>query len=580
MAYTLRPYQQDAVQAVIRHFRKSRAPAVVVLPTGAGKSLVIAELARLARGRVLVLTHVQELVAQNREKFASYGLESSVYSAGLGEKDVSAKVVFASVQSLARAEDRLTEPYSIVIVDECHRISQQEESQYQSLLLALRKANPELCVLGLTATPYRLDGGWIYRRHYQGTLRSTEPKPFETCIYELPIGHLIKAGYLTPPTLMDGAVASWLLCDDDEVPKLNPELRGRATALICEQLIEQAKTRQGVIIFAASVRHGREVLSRLPAGEAALLTADTPKRERQQLIDAFKAKRLKFLVNVAVLTTGFDAPHVDLIALLRRTDSVALFQQMVGRGLRLAEGKTDCLVLDYAGNGYSLYSPEVGEPRPHPDTTPVTVPCPKCGHENAFWGKTDDAGLVIEHYGRRCQGFTLDEEDDKPVQCDYRFRYKECPDCLAENDIAARECHGCGKALADPDKRLAEVLRLKDYKVLRCAGISLQAVQGKAGSHQLEVTWHDEDGETLSRRFGYDTPGQRGLFYHQFVRHHLKSPGQPLRLPDVDAVIREAHRFRHPDFVIARQEKKRYWRVIETLFDYQGRYRKADSASA
>ncbi|MBY6185881.1 DEAD/DEAH box helicase [Marinobacter hydrocarbonoclasticus] len=577
MAYTLRPYQQEAVKAVITHFRQKRTPAVVVLPTGAGKSLVIAELARLARGRVLVLTHVQELVAQNREKFDSYGLESSVYSAGLGEKDLSAKVVFASVQSLARAAGQLSEPYSIVIIDECHRISQEEETQYQSLLTALRNSNANLCVLGLTATPYRLDGGWIYRRHYQGTLRSTEPKPFDECIFELPIGHLIKSGYLTPPTMMDGAVASWLLCDEEETPKLNPELRGRATALICEQLIEQAKSRQGVLIFAASVRHGREVLALLPQQDAALLTAETPKAEREQLIDAFKQRRLKFLVNVSVLTTGFDAPHVDLIALLRRTDSVALFQQMVGRGLRLADGKADCLVLDYAGNGYSLYSPEVGEPRPHPDTTPVNVPCPKCGHDNAFWGKTDEQGVVLEHYGRRCQGFTPDE-DDKPVQCDYRFRYKECPDCLTENDIAARECHGCGKALADPDKRLAEVLRLKDYKVIRCAGLSINTVQGKQGQ-QLEITWHDEDGETLTRRFSYDTPAQRGMFYHQFVRNHLKSPGQPLRLPDLDSVMRQADRFRHPDFVIARFEKKRYWRVIETLFDYQGRFRKADSAS-
>ncbi|MBY5991948.1 DEAD/DEAH box helicase [Ferrimonas balearica] len=577
MTYTLRPYQQDAVQSVLQHFRRKRTPAVVVLPTGAGKSLVIAELARLARGRVLVLTHVQELVAQNREKFAAYGLASSLYSAGLGEKDISAKVVFASVQSLARAQEQLTEPYSIVIIDECHRIGQQEESQYQSLLATLRGANPQLCVLGLTATPYRLDGGWIYRRHYQGALRSTEPKPFDECVYELPIGQLIKGGYLTPPKMVDGAVASWLLCDEGEAPKLSPELRGRATALICEQLIEQAQSRQGVLVFAASVRHGKEVLSLLPKAQSALLTADTPKAERQALIDAFKARELKFLVNVAVLTTGFDAPHVDLIALLRRTDSVALFQQMVGRGLRLAEGKSDCLVLDYAGNGYSLYSPEVGEPRPNPDTVPVTVPCPKCGHDNAFWGKTDNEGALLEHFGRRCQGHRVDEAD-RPIQCDFRFRYKECPDCLAENDIAARECGGCGKALADPDKRLAEVLRLKDYKVLRCSGISIEGTQAKDGQPQLAITWHDEDGETLSRRFGYATPAQRGAFYHQFARAHLRSPGLPLRLPDIDAVLAQRDKFRHPDFVIARWEKKRYWRIIETLFDYQGRYRTADAA--
>ncbi|SHG98311.1 DEAD/DEAH box helicase [Ferrimonas marina] len=575
MAYTLRPYQQEAVDAVLSHFRRDRSPAVVVLPTGAGKSLVIAELARLAKGRVLVLTHVQELVAQNQEKFAAFGEHSAIYSAGLGQKDTDAKVVFASVQSLARIAKQLTEPYSIVIVDECHRISLDTDSQYQALLQQLQRVNPKLCLLGLTATPYRLDGGWIYQRHVNGTLRSQEDKPFAQCVYELPISRLIKDGYLTPPNLVDGAVASWLLPDDSgELPQVDPEFRGRATTLICQQIVEQAQSRQGVIVFAATVLHGKEILARLPKGEAALLTAETPKPERAELIARFKARELKFLVNVAVLTTGFDAPHVDLIALMRRTDSVALFQQMVGRGLRLSPGKSDCLVLDYAGNGYSLFSPEVGEPRPHPDTEPVSVPCPKCGHDNAFWGRSDDHGLVLEHFGRRCQGW----DEESSAQCDYRFRFKECPDCLTENDIAARQCQGCGKQLVDPDARLKEVLRLKDYKVLRCSGIQLEADSDKQGKPRLKVRWFDEDGDELNRAFYFDSPQQKGHFYHQFARNHLKNPGQPLRLQDRDQVLAHQHLFRHPDFVIARLEKKRFWRVIECVFDYKGRFRTADSA--
>ncbi|QIZ76368.1 DEAD/DEAH box helicase [Ferrimonas lipolytica] len=577
MAYTLRPYQQDAVDAVVKHFRKHRAPAVVVLPTGAGKSLVIAELARLAKGRVLVLTHVQELVAQNQEKFAAFGEYSTIYSAGLGQKDRSAKVVFASVQSLAQISDKITEAYSIVIIDECHRISLTDDSQYQRLLARLGQLNPRLCVLGLTATPYRLDSGWIYQQHINGTVRSTEPKPFRDCVFELPIGQLIKQGFLTPPTMVDGAVASWLLPNEEgELPQVNPELRGRATTLICQQIIEQAQQRQGVIIFAATVRHGEEVLTQLPTAQAALLTAKTSKAERAELIEQFKLKKLKYLVNVAVLTTGFDAPHVDLIALMRRTDSAALFQQMVGRGLRLAEGKTDCLVLDYAGNGYSIYSPEVGEPRPHSDTVAVEVPCPKCGHQNAFWGRKDEFDLVIEHFGRRCQG--SHQYEGKTEQCDYRFRYKECPDCLAENDIAARVCHSCNKQLVDPDKRLQEVLKLKDYKVIRCGGVQLSKSQGKDGNARLKVTWFDEDGDELNRTFAFDAPAQKGHFYHQFMRQHLKNPGQPLRLNSIDEVIAQQQLLRHPDFVIARLEKKRFWKVIETLFDYSGRYRKADSA--
>src|SRR6478672_5293430 len=103
--YKLRPYQQDAVSATIRHFRGDRSPAVIVLPTGAGKSIVIAELARVAKGRVLVLAHVRELVEQNHAKYVSLGLEAGIYSAGLNRKDSVEKTIFGSIQSIARAKD-------------------------------------------------------------------------------------------------------------------------------------------------------------------------------------------------------------------------------------------------------------------------------------------------------------------------------------------------------------------------------------------------------------------------------------------------------------------------------------------
>lgn len=119
------------------------------------------------------------------------------------------------------------------------------------------------------------------------------------------------------------------------------------------------------------------------------------------------------MVNVAVLTTGFDAPHVDLIAILRPTESVSLYQQIVGRGLRLFAGKTECLILDYAGNPHDLYLPEVGSKKPNPNSKPVQVFCPLCQFANTFWGIVDADGDIIEHYGRRCQGWELDEQGQK-----------------------------------------------------------------------------------------------------------------------------------------------------------------------
>lgn len=156
MAFTLRPYQQEAVEATLRYFRQRQDAALIVLPTGAGKSLVIAELARLARGKVLVLAHVKELVAQNHAKYRAYGLEADIFSAGLNQKQSSANVVFGSVQSVARSLEAFSDSFSLLIVDECHRISDDEDSQYQQIVSHLRSKNPKLCLLGLTATPYRL----------------------------------------------------------------------------------------------------------------------------------------------------------------------------------------------------------------------------------------------------------------------------------------------------------------------------------------------------------------------------------------------------------------------------------------
>lgn len=382
MIFTLRPYQQEAVDATLSHFRRHRTPAVIVLPTGAGKSLVIAELARVARGRVLVLAHVKELVAQNHAKYCALGLEADIFAAGLKRKESQGKVVFGSVQSVARNLDAFQEEFSLLIVDECHRIGDDEDSQYQQILTHLSKVNPHLRLLGLTATPFRLGKGWIYQFHYHGMVRGNDNALFRDCIYELPLRYMIKHGYLTPPERLDMPVVQYdfsrlqaqsngLFSEAD----LNRELKKqqRITPHIISQIMEFAQTRKGVMIFAATVEHAKEIVGLLPADDAALITGDTPGPERDALIDNFKAQRFRYLVNVSVLTTGFDAPHVDLIAILRPTESVSLYQQIVGRGLRLAPGKTDCLILDYAGNPHDLYAPEVGSPKGKSDNVPVQV---------------------------------------------------------------------------------------------------------------------------------------------------------------------------------------------------------------
>ncbi len=578
--YTLRPYQADSVKAVIHYFRKHSTPAVIVLPTGAGKSLVIAELARLAKGRVLVMAHVKELVEQNHAKYEGYDLKGSIFSAGLGRKETDQQVVFASVQSVVRNLDSFKNQFSLLVIDECHRVPDDKNSSYQKVISHLRELNPGIKVLGLTATPYRLGMGWIYQYHTRGQVRTEEPRFFRDCIFELPIRYLLDENFLTPARMMDAPVLSY------DFSQLKPASTGRyketemdmvidkakrATPQIVDQIIQYADERHGVMIFAATVRHAQEIHGLLPEGETAIVIGDTPTPERDAIIQAFKNREIKYLVNVSVLTTGFDAPHVDLIAILRPTESVSLYQQIVGRGLRLSEGKSECLVLDYAGNSYDLYQPEVGDPKPDSTSEIITIPCPACGFNNNFWGKLDSNGFLLEHFGRRCQGYFEDEETGEREHCGYRFRAKYCGECGADNDIAARICHECDAILVDPDKKLKEALNLKDALIFECTEMELSVFKSNEGKSQLKVTYSGEpyqgEGHALVHEFWtLNTKKQKQNFKDQFVRPHLADKHRPFEEASPTRVVANQHRFRLPQFVIARKSG-RFWKLRDKIFD-------------
>ena len=578
--YTLRPYQADSVKAVIHYFRKHTTPAVIVLPTGAGKSLVIAELARLAKGRVLVLAHVKELVEQNHAKYEGYGLKGSIFSAGLGRKETDQQVVFASVQSVVRNLDSFKNQFSLLVIDECHRVPDEKTSSYQKVITHLRELNPGIKVLGLTATPYRLGMGWIYQYHTRGQVRTEEPRFFRDCIFELPIRYLLDENFLTPARMMDAPVLSY------DFSQLKPANTGRykeaemdmvidkakrATPQIVEQIIQYANERKGVMVFAATVRHAQEIHGLLPEGETAIVIGDTPTPERDAIIQSFKNREIKYLVNVSVLTTGFDAPHVDLIAILRPTESVSLYQQIVGRGLRLSEGKSECLVLDYAGNSYDLYQPEVGDPKPDSTSEIITIPCPACGFNNNFWGKLDSNGFLLEHFGRRCQGYFEDDETGEREHCGYRFRAKYCGECGADNDIAARICHECDATLVDPDKKLKEALNLKDALIFECTEMDLSVFKSSDGKSQLKVTYSGEtyqgEGNALVHEFwSLNTKKQKQTFKDQFVRPHLADKHRPFEEASPTKVVANQHRFRLPQFVIARKSG-RFWKLRDKIFE-------------
>ncbi len=577
--FSLRPYQADAVRSVIDYFRRHHTPSVLVLPTGAGKSLVIAELARIAKGRVLVLAHVKELVQQNHEKYESYGVKASVFSAGLDRKENSAQVVFASVQSVVRNLDLFQQPFSLLVIDECHRVPDDQDSSYQKVIAHLNQLNPNMKVLGLTATPYRLGKGWIYQYHTRGQVKNPESCFFRDCIFELPITYLMDEGYLTKPRILDMAMLSY------DFSALKPNAQGhfqesevnavidahrRVTPQIIAQVIEYSQSRQGVMIFAATVTHAREIVGYLPAEHTALVIGDTPTEQRAAIIDDFKQKKIKYLVNVSVLTTGFDAPHVDLIAILRPTESVSLYQQIVGRGLRLSAGKTDCLVLEYAGNRHDLYQPEVGDPKPDSQSEMVTVPCPACGFNNNFWGKLDANGFLLEHYGRQCQGYFEDPDTAEREHCGYRFRAKYCDQCGADNDIAARRCHQCEALLVDADKKLRDALKLKDALIFQCTDMQIKAEKNAQGKPQIKVTYYS-DTTQVHEFWPLATKGQKNHFLHWFVPRHLCDRHRPFTDTAASKIANNAHRFQPPCLVIA-FKKGRFWKIKDKLFEKPQRY--------
>ena len=341
----------------------------------------------------------------------------------------------------------------------------------------------------------------------------------------------------------------------------------RLTPLIIKNIIDitERYQRKGVMIFSASVKHAEEILTYLPEGEAKLVVGDTDITTRDEIIEEFKNKKFKYLVNVSVLTTGFDAPHLDVIAILRPTESNSLYQQIVGRGLRLEAGKTDCFILDYTGMNHDLYTPEIADKKINKQSVAVQVPCPACGFENNFWGLIDFDGDVIEHYGRKCRGGMLNELTMEYEACGYRFRYKLCHACGEENDVTARECDKCKATLIDADSKLKQAKLSKNAHVMTPDRITFEERLDKNSNPYLEVRYYDSDAQYISEAHFFSSSSSLKKFNINFLRSHLKRPELAMELTSPQEVIKYQKLLRLPSFVIARKQEK-FWKITEKVF--------------
>ncbi|MDF2970291.1 MAG: hypothetical protein K0R61_741 [Microvirga sp.] len=381
----LRDYQQKAINAAYDAFRDGKRRPLIVIPTGGGKSPVLASFIKNTiqswpDTRILCLVHVKELVEQNYRTLKRIWPEApvSVYSAGLKKKDLSGQVIIGSIQSLyKRAYD--LQKVDIVIVDEAHLIPASGDGMYRKLLDDLAKINGgDVPVLGLTATPFRLSSG---------SLVEGEGKVFDSICHEVGLKQLIDRGYLVTPVTKAGLAkidtsrvhtrAGEFMANELQAAADRADL---VTAAVAE-IVEAGADRKSWLCFSTGVDHAFHIRDAIREHgiTCETVTGDTPHAERDRIIRDFKAGKIRCITNDSVLTTGFDHPPIDLLAVLRPTQSPGLWLQMVGRGTRLFEGKENCLVLDFGGNAVRHGALDQIKGRPKGEGGPAPQKeCPEC----------------------------------------------------------------------------------------------------------------------------------------------------------------------------------------------------------
>lgn len=522
---TLRPYQNAAISSIYGYFQTNTGNPLVVIPTAGGKSLVMASfiegvLKAWPDQRILIVTHVRELIAQNHAEMIGLWPDApaGIYSAGLGKREAQARVLFAGIQSI-HSRAREIGYTDLVLIDEAHLIPGNSSTMYRRFLDALSAINPALKVIGLTATPFRLDSGMLHEG---------KNALFTDIAYEAPVRDLIDQGYLSPlvskqpTTRLDVSKVGTRAGDfiaRDLAAAVDQEATTRAAVT---EIIDYGKDRKSWLAFCSGVDHARHVAEEFGRQGITCQTifGDTPKDERDAIIGAFKRGEIRALASMGVLTTGFNAPSVDLIALLRPTQSAGLYVQMVGRGTRLAPGKENCLVLDFAGNV-----------RRH---GPIDLVGPKRPGENGG--------------------------GEAPT--------KVCPMCESIVALSATECPDCGYEFPAREVKIAPtaatlpVLSPKAPQWLQVSGVSYSRHDKRGGRPSLKVTYS----------CGLATYSEWVCFEHQgYARQKAadwwrkRAPGLPVPL-SVNEAIAQANRLTRPSEISVRPSG-RYFEISGYRFD-------------
>lgn len=525
----LRPYQQDVLDKLRVRLKETDEPLLVNASVGAGKSLIIAELLMLierAGWRALCLTMNSTLIRQNADTYIAQGGQAGIYCAALGQKDTGEPIIFASplsVRGSIKAKGKFSKiPFNLIVVDECHNINfAEKETTYMRIFnhyaMYAQQEGHKIRFVGLTGTPYRGKGHTIVgKAHF-----------FKEEVCAITAEWLIQEKYLTNPVwgycertlqydfheLKVNAMGKFNAAEMDVLVHKKPRL----TAKIMAEVTEVVSKRRGAFIFASSVQHCTECAEWLPPEETAVITGETPDKLREHYITQARAGIIKYLVNVNVLCTGVDVPNFDTVVFVRPTESLVLYMQCLGRGLRLSPDKNDCLILDYAGNldrHGDIDNPIINKAlTQNRDGNPdYCIECYDCNSLNTVTA-------------RRCIG----TKENK--RCDHWFEWKTCPGCEAKNDIVSRQCRVCHIELLDPNRSLSESASNKN-KILLSVKETQYGLSTINGAPRFDITYilNERNNPTryvkVNENFLLSSEKAVRFFYHTIVKLHFIHPHQ------------------------------------------------------
>lgn len=354
MTIFLRDYQKEAISALYSWLETNNGNALLVLPTGSGKSLIQAKIFEDAlcwpNQRVLSITHVRELISQNFSQLLKLWPEApaGIYCSGLDKKQSNHPITFASIQSIYKKIEEIGWR-DLIVIDECHLVGDHDKTMYRTFLNGMKTINPNVRIIGLSATPFRLKSGYLHEG--EGAL-------FSDIAFEITLSKLIKEGFLSPLTskaavTQGNTKGMSIKAGEFAIKEVITEFdREELTTAAVNEMMQYGHDRKTWLIFCVSIEHAQHICDALNENgiNCETISEKTPAGERARILADFKDGRIRAVTNVAVLTTGLDVPSIDLLVLLRPTMSPGLLIQMCGRAMRLSPGKENGLILDLGGN--------------------------------------------------------------------------------------------------------------------------------------------------------------------------------------------------------------------------------------